>query len=263
MPRFFVAADDVENSAIRIVGADAQHIARVLRMKPGERLTACDERGVEYETEIVRVGAEVELRILSSKPSENEPPYEAVVYQALAKGDRFDTVLMKATELGASAIVPVVSARCTVRLTEAEIPRKLERWRRIVAEAAKQSGRGRIPEVRQPMALGDAVRQAAGADLALFCYEEERETTLADLFGERETIHTASVLIGPEGGFEPSEAAEAASAGMRATGLGRRILRTETAAPFVLACLSCQYELGTAVPRILKGECSDSGRSGM
>ena len=247
MPRFFVKAADLSPDGSAVLrGADAVHVSRALRMKPGEKLTLCDGDGVEYESVILSVGEEVSLRVLSSKPSETEPPYEAAVYQALAKGDRFDTVLMKATELGACRIVPVLTARCTVKPDPKDLPKKRERWQRIAAEAAGQCGRGRIPAVDVPMKFSDAVKEAAEADLALFCYEGGAgcgTVALPKLFDGAGTPRTVSVMIGPEGGFEPREAEEAVKGGMKPAGLGNRILRTETAAPFVLSALSCRYEL--------------------
>ena len=236
MPRFFIESADLSpDGRVILAGEDAMHITKSLRMKPGERVTLCDEAGVEYETVILAAGDEVECEILSSKPSENEPPYRAVVYQALVKGERFETVLMKSTELGAAKIVPVASARCTVRLTPKEYAKKRERWQRIAAEAAKQCGRARIPEVTDPMPFRDAIREAARADLP--------ELLSAHCTGDR-VPESVSVVIGPEGGFEPSEAEEARALGMKMTGLGHRILRTETAAPATLACLSFRYEMG-------------------
>lgn len=247
MPRFFVTASQIAVSetgtVITVTGDDANHITRVLRMKPGERVTACDENGIEYETVVQTTGQEVILVSESSHPSENEPPYKAVVYQALVKGDRFDTVLQKATELGAWEFVPVVTSRCTVKLEKSEYRKKVERWQRIVYEAAKQCGRAVIPTVREPMLFKDAVKEAAETDLPLFCYEADGTRPLPQIFDETAEMKTAAVMIGPEGGYEPSEAAYAAESGMMMTGLGKRILRTETAAPFVLSCVSCRYEL--------------------
>lgn len=247
MPRFFVSSSAIEISGgrerIRVTGEDAAHITRALRMRPGEHITVCDDAGIEYETVIFDVGEEVGVEVLSKKASENEPPYRATVYQALVKGDRFDTVLMKSTELGACRIVPVASARCTVKLDGREGAKKRERWQRIAAEAAKQCGRAYIPEVTEPVRFEDAILLAARADLPLFCYEGGGCEPLSRITGAVKAPGTVSVVIGPEGGFEPSEAEAAGRAGLRMTGLGRRILRTETAAPFVLSCLSFRYEL--------------------
>ncbi len=247
MPRFFVTSSDIFRSdysvKITVRGDDAAHITRVLRMKTGERVTACDENGNEYDTLVFSVGNEVILDVVSVKQSENEPPYKVTVYQALVKGDRFDTVIQKSTELGVHTIVPVITSRCTVKLTEADYSKKTERWQRIAYEAAKQCGRGIIPEVKQPVKLADAISEAALADIPLFCYEGCGTKPLSEITSEIGSPTTISVVIGPEGGFSEEEADAAAKHGMKMTGLGKRILRTETAAPFVLACLSYKYEL--------------------
>ena len=247
MPRFFVSSSDVSQTQTRVLitvrGDDAAHITRVLRMKPGERVTACDEAGVEYETVVLSLGSEVVLDVLNKRQSENEPPYKAVVFQALVKGDRFDTVLQKSTELGAFEIVPVITSRCTVKLTESDYGKKTERWQRIVYEAAKQCGRGMIPKVKNPVKFSDAVKMAADADLSLFCYEGEGTAPLPEITEQCKDPQSVAVMIGPEGGFEAEEAELAKSVGMKMTGLGKRILRTETAAPFVLSCLAYEYEL--------------------
>ena len=255
MPRFFVSPDAVDcvsvdadgtpHGTISVTGDDAAHITKVLRMKPGERVTVCDLAGHDYETAVISTGNTVTLDILGVKASENEPPYRAVVYQSLVRGDRFDTVLQKATELGASAIVPVLTSRCTVKLEigSADCRKKLERWQRIVYEAAKQCGRGIIPTVLEPMKYRDAAVEAARADLPLFCYEGEGTLPLPQCMEAVGHPETVSIMIGPEGGYAEDEAAYAAEAGMVMTGLGKRILRTETAPAFVLACVAYQYEL--------------------
>ncbi len=251
MPRFFVISDDIDcaedrqSGAITIRGDDAVHITKVLRMKPGERVVVCDMAGREYETVVASTGAQVTLTITSVKTSENEPPYQATVYQSLVRGDRFDAVLQKATELGVYAIVPVITSRCTVKLDPGsqDYRKKLERWQRIVYEAAKQCGRGIIPTVRTPMKYKDALADAAQASLPLFCYEGDGTRPLPEHLASCTGPRTISIMIGPEGGYSIDEAAEAAQTGMKMVGLGRRILRTETAPAFVLSCVSYKYEL--------------------
>ena len=247
MPRFFVSPEDITRSdsgcTVTVRGDDAGHITRVLRMKPGERVTVCDTNGVEYETEVRQTGSEVTLDVLSSRMSENEPPYKAIVFQALVKGDRFDTVLQKSTELGAAEIVPVMTARCMVKLNRQEYAKKVERWQRIAYEAAKQCGRAVIPKVHDPVTFKEALSMAAECDAALFCYEGGGTVPLPGILPEFKAPKSIAVMIGPEGGYADEEAADAENAGLKMTGLGRRILRTETAAPYVLSCLSYQYEL--------------------
>ena len=247
MPRFFVASSDIDKSGdiikISIRGDDAAHITKVLRMKPGEAVVACDENGCEYRSFVSELGPVVVLDVISVKQSENEPPYKAVVYQALVKGDRFDTVIQKSTELGAHTIVPVITSRCTVKLTESDYAKKTDRWQRIAYEAAKQCGRGVIPKVKHPIKFFDAITEAKSSDLPLFCYEGEGTLPLSNALADSPTPETIAVFIGPEGGFSEDEATYASDNGMKMTGLGKRILRTETAAPFVLSCVSYKYEL--------------------
>jgi len=247
MPRFFVQATAIVTgddgvSRVTLVGSDADHITRSLRKHPGDTLTVCDMSRREYTCEIESVGSSVTAKVLSESPALSEPPYTAVLYQALVKGDKFDTVVQKAVECGVSVIVPVLTERCTVRRDKKGIENKLTRWRRIAVEAAGQCGRGILPEVRDMLTFSEAVREGGKAECPLFCYEGDGTKPLPALL-KGETPRTVSLMIGPEGGFSASEVKAAEEAGMVAVGLGRRILRTETASSFVLACLSYAYEL--------------------
>ena len=245
MPRFFADSGcfSEDGKTVLIFGDDAAHISRVLRMKPGDALTVCDGNGRDFFTEIRSIGDTVVCDVKDTRDSLTEPPYSVTVYQALVKGDRFDTVLQKATELGATEFVPIISSRCVVTLEKKEYEKKLARWQRIVYEASKQCGRGKIPTVREPMRFSDAVKEAAEASLPLFCYEGEGTKPLSHLTEECKKPESVSVVIGPEGGFSDDEVTAARDARMLLTGLGKRILRTETAAPFVLACISYRYEM--------------------
>lgn len=246
MPRFFIKSSDISIDSesckrITICGSDAVHISRVLRMKPGERLVVCDSHGIEYDTVILSAGEKCVLEVISEKISLNEPPYRAVIYQALVKGDKFETVIQKGTELGAAVFVPVMTKRCVARLEAKDAARKVERWQRIAEEAAKQCGRGGIPEVMFPVPLKDAVSRAEGRKL--FCYEGEGTVPMPEALSSADVPDTVSVFIGPEGGFAEEEVLLAKDCHAEICGLGRRILRTETASAFVLSCLSFRYEL--------------------
>ena len=247
MPRFFVDASDVfmegDDRLIRITGEDAHHITHVLRTRIGEALTACDNGGTVYRTELAKAGEEVLLRVLEASAADTEPPYIATVYQALVKGDKMETVIQKAVETGASVIVPVATSRAVVKLDEKDARKKTERWQKIAHEAAKQCGRGIVPKVEMPMTYKDAIRKAAEADLPLFCYEGEGTVPLTRICRNTDKPATIALFIGPEGGFADKEVSSAQTAGMQLCGLGKRILRTETAAIFVLSCLSAEYEL--------------------
>lgn len=241
MPRFFVGPENINERSAVITGDDAAHISRSLRMKGGEGLTLCDASGTEYDCRIVTAAAdEVVLEVISSHRSENEPPYRATVYQSLVKGERFDTVIQKSVESGAVRIVPVLTQRATVRLTRADAEKKRARWQRIAEEAAKQCGRAAIPEIGALMTFREAISTGG---VRLFCYEGERCVSLRGALAGSAPEGEIGIFIGPEGGYSPEEAEEAAAAGAVSVSLGKRILRTESAAPFVLACLSYEYEL--------------------
>lgn len=252
MPRFFALKENIDESAgiITLIGDDAHHIARSLRMAEGEKVTVCDGEGTEYLCRLERIrDTESVCAVLSSEKSLAEPPYSLLVCQALVKGDRMDTAVQKSVESGATEIIPFVSSRCIVRMKDGkkDDDNKLRRLRRIASEAAKQCGRGRLPVVDDETDFDSMLRRAAKTDLPLFCYEDEKTrmlgTVLSNVRNSGETPASAAVVIGAEGGFSPEEAEKAEKAGLIPVSLGRRILRTESAAAFVLACLSSEFEL--------------------
>ena len=214
MPRFFIDTSDVYRDGdaclIRITGEDVHHITHVLRTRIGEELTACDNAGMVYRAELAEAGDEVILRVLEQSAADTEPPYCAVVYQALVKGDKMETVIQKAVETGAAVIVPMVTSRAVVKLDEKDAKKKTERWQKIAHEAAKQCGRGIIPKVEMPVPYKEAVYQAAQADLPLFCYEGEGTRPLPGICRDHDNPRTISLCIGPEGGFSDAEAQAAA-----------------------------------------------------
>ncbi len=251
MPRFFVRREQIENGMVRITGDDAHHISRSLRMAAGEHITVCDMQKYEYDCELSAfLPDSVEARITETRKCDTEPPYEARLYQALPKGDKLDSVIQKAVECGVSLITTFESERCVVRAKDGAEEKKVERRRRIALEAAKQSGRGIIPAVDATVRFSDAIKSAAEADIKLFCYEGDGTESLATVLRrerakfDRDFEPSVSIVIGSEGGFSLSEVEAARAAGLIPIGLGRRILRTETAAAFVLACLVYELELG-------------------
>lgn len=242
MPRFFVEESlDPEAKSLTLGGEDFHHIRDVLRMKIGEELIVCDGGSNDLLCQIANFKPDgVELTIISRQANQTEPGYQVTLYQGLAKGDKMEMIIQKAVELGAARIVPVNCRRSVARLDEKDTAKKLLRWNRIAAEAAKQCGRGRTPTVGEPLSFKAAVSEAAKADICLIPWEGERACSLrAELesatdFGRNPTI---SVMIGPEGGFDADEIAIALAAGISPVTLGRRILRTETAGGAVLAMM--------------------------
>ena len=250
MPRFFVRREQINGDTVCIFGDDAHHLSRSLRMAVGEHITVCDMQKCEYTCELTAfLSDHVEARVLSVTASDTEPPYEATVFQALPKGDKLDSIIQKAVECGASRIVTFESERCVVRAKEGNEEKKVERRNRIALEAAKQSGRSILPDVLPTVSFSKALGEAKNADIPLFCYEGDGTEPLpATLRAIREKLGkkvnpSVSLMIGSEGGFSLKEAEAARAAGMYPVGLGKRILRTETAASFVLACLVYEFEL--------------------
>ena len=250
MPRFFVDVNQIGECEVTLTGDDAHHISRSLRMAAGEEITVCDGNGTEYQCELTSfLPDRVVARILERRETETEPPYRAEVWQALPKGEKLDSIIQKSVECGAWKISLFESERCIVRVKDGDRDKKGDRRNRIALEAAKQCGRGVIPKVEAPVSFDEAIRQAATAELALFCYEGEGTQPLPAVVKEfcnesqGETVPRISIMVGSEGGFSKAEAMRAKDAGMRLVGLGKRILRTETAAAFVLGCLSYEMEI--------------------
>ncbi len=246
MPRFFLSADHISGDIVTITGEDALHISRSLRMRCGEKITVCDMQKNEYECELAAFTADtVSARILASKKNDTEPSYRAVLYQALPKGDKMEYIIQKAVELGVSEIVPFSCERCISKLDDKTAKKKTERWQKIADSAAGQCGRGALVPVREPMSFTDAMTEAAAADIPLFCYEGDGTTPLSVFLSDRKKLDGAviSIVIGPEGGFSVGEVDQVSSLGAPPVGLGKRILRCETASGFVLSCLCFAAEL--------------------
>ena len=250
MPRFFVRRDQIADGFVTLTGDDAHHISRSLRMAVGERITVCDMQKFEYECELADFLPDcVRARILQTMHCDTEPPYRATLFQALPKGDKLDSVIQKAVECGVSEITTFESERCIVRTKDGNEEKKVERRRRIAHEAAKQCGRGMVPDVQATISFREAITRASQADVPLFCYEGDDTESLSTVLKKlkasfkSQELPTISIVIGSEGGFSRAEADAAVAAGMYPIGLGKRILRTETAAAFVLACLVYELEL--------------------
>lgn len=241
MPKFFCEPKDIQGGQIRLSEEDAKHIKTVLRAKEGELLTVCDGAGTDYQCRILSLAEGVLAEILSQQPCEAEPKTKLTLYQGLPKADKMELIIQKCVELGVDRIVAVSTERAIVKLDKKE-SKKLERWQKIAEAAAKQSGRGKIPEIGQRvLRFSEAVAEAKELDGAIIPYEKEQErgirSFVAGVQGER-----IGIFIGPEGGFAEEEIALAEENGVTPITLGKRILRTETAGMTTVALLL--YELG-------------------
>ena len=236
MPRFFTGNID-ENTGL-ITGDDAKHIAKVLRMRPGERLIACDQNGQDYHCIIEQVGEkEVTLQVQQVTPCQAEPDIRVRLYQAMPKSDKMELIIQKAVELGVAEVIPVQTHRCVSKPDTKSMAKKLERYNRIALEAAKQCGRGIIPQVLPMMDYKEALNRMAQDDTALVFYENSTASFAQCLQKPAKTI---SVMVGAEGGFEPEEIAAAWEKGIASVSLGPRILRCETAPLAALAVIMYQ-----------------------
>ena len=228
MARFFANAQELNGDFLVLTGENAEH-AKVLRLKIGEEVTVCDGQGKECLCTVSDVSAgQISLVVKSSNVSASEAKVTATVYMAFSKGDKFEHVIQKATELGAYEIVAFPSARCVSRPDEKSLKKKVERWQKIATSAAEQSGRGRIPQVIVLDSYQTALERASQSDVAILFYENEQAQTLRMALNDND-FKSISFLTGPEGGLEPKEVEQAVASGLLVCTLGKRILRCETA----------------------------------
>lgn len=226
MPRFFIDSKP-NNSEIYIDGEDGRHISRSLRMKVGETLVLCDKMGTDYHCEIKEINENTVItELLFSEENKTEPKTQVHLFQCLPKGDKLDFVVQKSVELGAVSVTPVLSERCVAKISEKKGDKKIARLQKIALGAAKQSGRGTIPTVNEPINFKEAIKLAAKMGNVIFFYELGG-IPLSDMLPN--TGDVISIFIGPEGGFSEEEAEFAISNGAKVATLGKRILRTETA----------------------------------
>lgn len=233
MPRFFV--DEINEHDIILSGESARHIGRSLRMKPGEAVTVCC-CGTDYDCRISRITEDsVYLTLINKHLNEAEPDIDVTLFQAVPKLDKLEFIIQKSVELGVSRIAPVLTQRCISRPSEKDFEKKLTRLRKIAEEAAKQSGRGKIPEITPVLSWKNALSEMKKLDKNLMLYEGEGGHSLKDVDLSNST--SIGILIGSEGGFAPGEVSDAVSAGSEQIWLGKRILRCETAPISTLSIL--------------------------
>ncbi len=231
MARFLI--DDMDGDTA-IFREDAQHMARILRFKPGDSITALDGNGRQAAATICCVNRdEIRATLRLWQQAEGEPSVHVCIFQGICRGERFEMAIQKCTELGAESITPLYLSRC--EFTPQDVNKKLPRLNKIAREAAKQSGRGIVPKVNPSVTLTDISFKEF--DLILCPYEDANEHGLRYVLKEYPSPRKVAIIIGPEGGLEPYEATYCKEHGAQVITLGKRILRTETAAPAVLAAL--------------------------
>jgi 16S rRNA (uracil1498-N3)-methyltransferase len=233
--RFFINKKQIRNDSVFLNTTQARQIHNVLRLRQGDKISVLNNEGWEYEVELLTTRPDqVTGRLLNKWQVKSEPKIRLTLFQSRLKQDKFEWVLQKGTELGVASFVPMITERTIVRQSNLK-PNKLARWRRIMSEAAEQSGRGRIPTLSPPMEYAAALNAAQASHLAMIPWENELGNTIAttlDLNNRREShnISSVAILIGPEGGFTELEIQDAQAANIIPVTLGPRILRAETAA---------------------------------
>ena len=243
MPKFFVDPNQIKDDKIEIIGQDVRHIRDVLRLEPNAELIICDGKGIDYKSIIIQIEKEIILaQILDKTNSSAEPQTKLTLFQSLIKGDKFEWVIQKAIEIGVHEIIPMETTHCVVKIDN---PKKTEakvgRWNKIAQSAAKQSGRGVIPVVLNPISYAEALQLSEKMDISCVAYEKEMSTNLKTCL-EGARGKTVGVLVGPEGGFSEKEVSMAKKADVKSITLGPRILRSETAS--IVLVSNILYELG-------------------
>lgn len=243
MDRFFVDKKNinVENNTCIIEGEDVKHISKVLRCRIGEELEVCDNDNNEYICEITDIDkSQVNLNIVEKVDIQRESDLKIKVYQGLPKGPKMEMILQKLTEVGVDEIILVQTKRTVVKVDDKKEDKKIERWERIIYEAAKQSKRGKIPTLRGVLSFKEALADMKENDFNVAPYENERTKSIKQAI-KGVDINNIGIFVGPEGGFEETEIEAIEEIGGQSVSLGPRILRTETAS--LVASSIVLYEL--------------------
>ena len=243
MYHFFVSEEQINGENAYIEGSDVNHIANVLRMKPGEELLISVKGDWDYLCKIVDIETDrVNLKVLESM-EQRELPVNITLLQGIPKSDKLEMIIQKAVELGVSEIIPVKTKRVVVKIDEKKVDTKVNRWNAIAESAAKQSKRSIIPKVYEPMSIDNALEIVKDFGVKLIPYENadgiDKTRKILDNMDKTKNI---AVFIGPEGGFEETEVERIKNSGFEVITLGKRILRTETAGLALLSNIMIRLE---------------------
>jgi 16S rRNA (uracil1498-N3)-methyltransferase len=246
MQRYFVSPGNIREREIWFEGDDARHITRVMRMREGDEVIACDGLGQSWLVRLAEWQADRVVGTILRRMDESvEPAVKLTLVQSLPKGDKMDLIVQKGTEVGISVFQPLVTARTIVEYDEKKEAKRRERWQRIVKEAAEQAHRARIPEIRTSQSFDVWLSSLDGFDLVLMPYEREERQGIREVLARFPQAGSIAIVIGPEGGFDREEVERAKAFGVETVSLGPRILRTETAGLVTATAILYHYgELG-------------------
>lgn len=243
MQRYFVNSEQFGEHDVEITGDDARHLQQVMRVKQGQKVICSDGESREALVKVHMIEqGRVIAKIVEHLSMDNEPQAQVWIAQSLPKSDKIETVIQRCTEIGAVRFMPFTSERTIVQYNAQKTMRRMERWRKIAKEAAEQAHRNRIPTIDEPMRWQQVLDMVGQVQLALICYEQETAATFRTLLTQHLPLEKILIIVGPEGGFTADEIEAAKQAGCHSVSLGKRILRTETAAMVALA--SILYENG-------------------
>lgn len=241
--RFYAAPDAISGSLIDLARDETHHLARVLRLKVGDEAFVFDGCGREYRCRILALdNHRAQLEVIEPLTDKIESPIQLTLAQALAKGEKFDFIVQKATELGVRRIVPLITRYTDVKLNEGKSANRLERWQRISLEALKQSGRRQLVDIAHPITLAAFLESYTQSSSSLLVCSERAGSAITTALAKANDPQNVIACIGPEGGWSDAELERFAAHGAEAITLGPRILRTETAAIVALALI--QHTLG-------------------
>jgi 16S rRNA (uracil1498-N3)-methyltransferase len=239
--RFTIAPGHIEGQRIAFDRDETRHLARVLRLRPGDVVIAADGRGRDYTVRIDTLGETAAGTVLDVRAGGAESPVAITLVQGVPKGEKMESIVRAATELGVARVVPVIGRRTVVSLDAARWRERARRWQRVAREATKQCGRAVIPDVESPVPLTEWLRSARPSDLDVCFWEQATRGLGAILGGLAGHPAAAQILVGPEGGLEPGEVDAARALGFSVASLGPRVLRTETAGPAIVAIFQARY----------------------
>ncbi|KPJ56315.1 MAG: hypothetical protein AMJ42_05470 [Deltaproteobacteria bacterium DG_8] len=243
MRRFFLDKNRIGGGRAILDGSEARHVGKVLRLGVGDTLYLLDGDGWEYQAVITSKSSKiVEVEIVKKIPPRKDSSITITLGQSLAKAQKMDYIVQKATELGVSTIIPFFSARSVSSLDDERSQRRRIRWQRIAIEATKQCGRAVVPHIEAVVPFKKVLEKWDDNSLKIMLWEDEKNVKLKDVLKKTQPSPKAIFLVGPEGGFTPDEVEMAKNTGFQTVGLGRYILRTETAGICLLGIL--QYEWG-------------------
>jgi 16S rRNA (uracil1498-N3)-methyltransferase len=245
MRRFTIAPDRIVDGRVTFDALETRHLARVLRLGPGDTVVATDGAGHDYTVCLDAVRPRATGVVVGVVQAAVESPLGITLVQGVPKADKLETIVRAATELGVTRIVPALAVRTVIRLGESRAGARLARWQRVAREAAKQCGRAVVPDVAPARTFEACLDEARNADLAL-CLWEDEPRPLGVALAEAKRPRRVAVLVGPEGGLERREVEAARASGWQIVGLGSRILRAETAGLAIIAILQSRWgDLGT------------------